>query len=170
MLVGKADTIALLVNPSLQAAETQLADAQKAALTLGVKLFVSTAHRENELVSAFTALAQNKVDVLLVGADPFFGSQRSRIVELAARYRIPTIYPQRNFVEAGGLLSYGASLEDSYRQVGVYVGRILKGQKPSELPVLQPIKFDLVINLKTAKALGLEIPPMLLALADEVVE
>jgi putative ABC transport system substrate-binding protein len=129
-----------------------------------------TASNENEISAAFENLVQQKVGGLIVSADPFFTSHRGQLVALAAQHIVPTIYQWRDFTGAGGLISYGADRIDIYRQTGIYVGRILKGTKPTELPVMQPTKFELAINLKTAKALGLEVPPTLLARADEVIE
>ena len=170
MLVAKADVMALLLNPNNQNSEEQAKDVQEAARVLKIRLHVFDARRQDEIKSAFTIIVRNKIYALIVGGDPMFTAQRVRLAALAAHHRVPAIYVQRDFAEAGGLMSYGASLIDAYRQVGVYAGRILKGEKPSDLPVVQPTKFELVINLKTAKELGLEIPPTLLALADEVLE
>ena len=126
--------------------------------------------KEQELESAFAALAQSHAAALLVTADPFFDTRRDRIIALAAQFRLPAIYQFRDYAVAGGLVSYGVSLADGYRQVGIYAGRVLKGDKPGDLPIYQAIKFEFVINLKTARALGLQVPPMLSALADEVIE
>jgi putative ABC transport system substrate-binding protein len=128
------------------------------------------ASNDLDIDTAFVTLAQRKVGALLVGADPFFNNRRDLIISLAAQHAIPAIYPLRDFANSGGLISYGTSLTDAYRQVGIYAGRILKGEKPGELPVVQPTKFEFVINLATAKALGLSIPDRLFALADEVIE
>jgi ABC-type uncharacterized transport system substrate-binding protein len=137
-------------------------------MSLEPKVFNATSHGEIDL--AFTTIARERPDALYVAPDPVFFNERNHIIELAARYTVPTIYTDRESAEAGGLMSYGASRTAAYRQAGVYVGRILKGEKPAELPVTLPTKFELVINLKTAKALGLAIPPTLLARADEVIE
>jgi putative ABC transport system substrate-binding protein len=150
--------------------ESQLKDVPAAAGALGLELIVVNADSESEIDAAFTALVSRKAGGLLVASDVFFASQRDRIITLAARHVLPAIYFQREYVTAGGLMSYGTDVKEMYRHAGIYAGHILKGRKPADLPVLQPTKFEFVINLKTAKALGLTIPPTLLALADEVIE
>jgi putative ABC transport system substrate-binding protein len=169
-LVPNATVFAMIVNPKSPNADVQLKDAQAAARALGQQIHVFNASTENEIDAAFALVAKQKSDALLVGTDPFFTSQRDRLVALAAKNRIPAVYSLRDYAQAGGLMSYGASLTDAYRQAGIYAGRILKGAKPTDLPVMQSTKFELIINLKTAKALGLEVPPTLLARADEVIE
>jgi putative ABC transport system substrate-binding protein len=169
-LVPTATLVAFLVNPSNATTETSLEGVQKAAQTIGQRVLVLRASTERELEMVFATLVQERADALLVSADPFFTSQQILFVVRTARHALPAIYPWRSYSEAGGLMSYGVSLIDSYRQSGVYAGRIIKGEKPADLPVLQPTKFELVINLKTAKAIGLTIPPTLLARADEVIE
>ena len=169
-LVPKATVIAVLVNPTNPNAEPQLRDAQAAAYALGQQLVVLDAATEREIESVFATLAERQVGALLVTADGFLIGRQDQLVALAARYAVPTMYPLSQYVVAGGLISYGASLSDAFRQTGLYVGRILKGAHPADLPVLQSAKFELVINLKTAKALSLDVPPTLLALADEVIE
>src|SRR6266481_5909915 len=169
-LVPKATVIGALANPSNPNAESQLRDLQAAARTLGQEVVVFGASNEREIDSSFAMLAQSQIGALVVTADGFLIGRQDQIIALASRYAVPTIYPLSQYVAAGGLMSYGANLPDAYRQTGIYVGRILKGAKPADLPVLQPTKLELVINLKTAKALSLEIPPKLLALADEVIE
>ena len=169
-LVPTATTFGVLMNPKTAEAETQLSEVQAAGRTLQQRIEVVNASNEIEIDAAFVALAQSKIGAVLVGADPFFNNRRDLIVSLAARYAIPAIYPLRDFADSGGLVSYGTSLTDAYRQVATYTGRILKGEKPGELPVVQPTRFELVINLKTAKALGLSVPLTLQASADEVIE
>jgi putative ABC transport system substrate-binding protein len=169
-LVPKAEVIALLVNQNSSQGQAQPKDAQEAARGLGQRLVVLNGGSDEEIDAAFASLAQQQVGGLLVGSDPFFDPRRNRLIALAARYAVPAIYQFRDYALAGGLMSYGASITDLYQQVGIYVGKILKGDKPADLPVQQPTKFEFVINLKTAKALGLTFPPGLLAIADEVIE
>jgi putative ABC transport system substrate-binding protein len=169
-LVPMANRIAVLVNPTYRSTETQLKEVEDAARTLGLQIEILRASTERDLNMAFGRLSELQVGALQVCADPFFNSQRDHIVALAARYAVPTIYEQREFAVAGGLASYGTSLTDAYRQLGIYTGHILKGDKPADLPVMQLTKFEFVINLLTAKALGIEISPTLSARADEVIE
>ena len=169
-LVPGAASIGVLVNPKFPDVDRQLRELQEAAGVINRQIHVVRASTESEIDVAFATIAQQGVGALLVASDPFFSSRREQLVALASRYRLPTIYNQREFAENGGLVSYGTDFADGYRQAGIYVGKILKGAKPVDLPVVQPTKFELVINLKTAKALGLEVPPMLLATADEVIE
>jgi putative ABC transport system substrate-binding protein len=169
-LVPQAGVIALLVNPNSAAAERQTRDVQEAARAKGVQLSIRKASTESEIDAAFASLVQLRAGALLVGADPFFNSRREKLVALAARFAVPAIYEFREFAAAGGLISYGPSQTGLWRQVGIYAGRILKGAKPADLPVQQPTTFELVVNLKTAKALGLTVPPSILARADEVIE
>jgi putative ABC transport system substrate-binding protein len=169
-LMPAATLIGFLMNPSNPTAATQVKDVQAAAEAIGLRVHVVSASDEREFDTVFAALAQQKVDALLVGADPRFNSQREQLVRRTARDRLPAIYEWRESAAAGGLMSYGTSLSDAFRNLGVYTGQILKGAKPSELPVMQQTRFELVINLKTAKALGLAVPPTLLAQADEVIE
>jgi putative tryptophan/tyrosine transport system substrate-binding protein len=169
-LIPDATTIAVFVNSDSSAAESVTRDAQEAVHSMGQQLLVFKARAEGEFDAAFATMVQQKAEALLVVSDTFFFGLRNRLAALATQHRIPAIYTYREYAAAGGLMSYGASLAESYRQVGLYTGRILKGAKPTELPVIQSAKFEFVINLKTAKALGLTIPPSLLATADEVIE
>jgi putative ABC transport system substrate-binding protein len=169
-MVPKAATIAVLVNPNYSDAEDQLRDVQGAAARLGVQLVIVRANAESDFDAAFSTVVQQRSGALLVCASPFFNTRREQLVVLAARHALPTIYEWRDFAAAGGLMSYGTSLANAYRQAGIYAGRILKGAKPADLPVVQSTKFEFVINLNTAKALGLTIPPGLLAIADGVIE
>jgi putative ABC transport system substrate-binding protein len=169
-LVPQAATIAALLNPDFPGYESQLRDVQEAARVIGLRIHVLRANTDSDIEAAFETISQQRIPALAVAAGPFFDTRRDKLVGLAAHRAVPTMYHFREFAAAGGLVSYGTHLADAYRQVGAYAGRILKGAKPAELPILQPTKFELVINLKTAKALGLEIPPTLLARADEVIE
>ena len=169
-LVPSATVIGVLVNPNFPGAESQRKDATEAARIIGQQIHIVNASSERDFNGAFATLVQLKVAALLVSADVLFLSRRDQLVALAARHKIPAIYPLREFVSAGGLMSYGPSIADAYRQAGIYVGRILKGTKPADLPVVQPTKFDLVINLKTAKALGLTVPMIMQMTAHEMIE
>jgi putative tryptophan/tyrosine transport system substrate-binding protein len=169
-LVPKAATIAVLVNPKSPGTEQHLPDVQGAARSLGLQIRVLNATDEGEIDAAFSALARERPDALLFSPDPFMNSRRDQIVTLANHYKLPALYEWPEFAQAGGLMSYGPSHTEPYRLIGGYTGRILKGAKPADLPVIQSTKFELVINLKTAKTLGLTIPDKLLALADEVIE
>jgi putative tryptophan/tyrosine transport system substrate-binding protein len=169
-LVPKASVIAGLFNPNYPGAKAQAEEVQGTASRLGVKSIMVAAGTDAEINAAFASAKQQGAGALLVGTDPFFNSRSGLFVEQAARYSMPVIYPQREYVRGGGLISYGPDFAEGYRNGGAYVGKMLKGAKPAELPVMQPTKFELVINLKTAKALGLTIPPTLLATADEVIE
>ena len=169
-LVPRALRIAVLINPKYAASLSATADAESAAHAMGLQVRVFNASHSREVNDAFTTIARDRHEALLVGPDPYFVQRRTQLVTLAARHAIPTSYNVRDFVEAGGLMSYGTNAVDAYRQVGVYAGRILKGMKPADLPVVQASKFELVINLATAMMLGLEVPATLLARADEVIE
>ena len=168
--VLKDTVLALLVNPNNPNAEPDTRDLRAAADALGRQLEVLQAGSEREIEAAFATAVQRKVGALFINIDPFLVSQREQLIALAAHHRIPTIYPFREMVAAGGLMSYGASFPNAWRQAGNYVAKILSGAKPSELPVLQPTNFELAINLKTAKALGVTVPLALLGRADEVIE
>ena len=168
-LVPETRALAALMNPNFPGAERNIRAVEEAARAKGLQLRILRAATESEIDAAFTALAELQARALLVGAPTFLG-QREQIVALAARYAVPTIYDWREYVAAGGLISYGTNLADTYRIIGTYVGKILKGEKPADLPVQQPTTFELVVNLKTAKALGLTVPPLILSRADEVIE
>jgi putative ABC transport system substrate-binding protein len=169
-LVPKAAVFAILVNPNNPTVTNDAQAVQAAAHSAGLQLIVVDAATERGLEAAFASLIERRVEGLIIGDDPFLISQRNQVVALAARHALPTAYFSREFAESGGLISYGTSIANGYRQVGNYTGQILKGARPADLPVLQPTNFDLVVNLKTAKALGLEVPPTLLARADDVIE
>jgi putative ABC transport system substrate-binding protein len=169
-LVPQATTIGVLLNPKFQPADNQLRNLQEAAAAIGLQIQVLRASTDRELNAAFETITQQRIAALAVTADPFFDTRRDKLVALAAHHSAPTIYQFREFVAAGGLMSYGVDSLDNYRQAGVYTGRVLKGAKPADLPILQPTKFEFVINLKTAKALGIKFSDDLLSLADEVIE
>jgi len=169
-LVPQATLIAFLVNPANPTTEDQVRDLEEAARANNLRIQVVNVTSASDVDPAFAAIRQHRATALVVGADPLLTNQRDHLIVLPARDRLPTIYSQREFAAIGGLLSYGIDFPENYRQAGVYVGRILKGEKPADLPVVQPTKFELVINLNTAKALGLTVPPTLLARADEVIE
>jgi putative tryptophan/tyrosine transport system substrate-binding protein len=169
-LVPRATRVAVLVNPAVAAGEPTVRDAQGAARAMGLQIHVLNASSSNEINTAFATLARERPDALLVGTGPPFTARRVQLVQLAAYHKIPAIYALRQNAEIGGLMTYGASLTDAYRQVGVYTGRILKGAKPADLPVVQASKFELVINVQTARMLGLTVPQSLLSTADEVIE
>jgi putative ABC transport system substrate-binding protein len=169
-LLPHAATMAFLVNPANPVSDAVMKDVRAAAGMIGVRLELLNASTAIELEEVFSTIPKLRADALAMAGEPFFDSQRERIVALSRQHGIPACYPWREYVLAGGLMSYGTSLPDTYRQAAVYVGRILKGEKPADLPVMQPTKFALALNLKTAKALGLDVPPTLLARADEVIE
>ena len=169
-LVPKAAAVAALVDPADPSAASQISETQQAAHALGQQLLLLRASTDEEIDAAFAMLIQQQAAALLVNASPFFVTRAEHLIGLSARHTLPTIYFRREMADAGGLMSYGSSTTEMYGQMGVYVGRILKGEKPADLPVLQPTKFEFVINMKTAQALGLTIPPGILAIADEVIE
>jgi putative tryptophan/tyrosine transport system substrate-binding protein len=169
-LLPKATRFAVLVEVNSPSAQTVVAELRTAASTIGAHIEVLTGDTSGDIDKAFASLAQSRADALMTTTSALFGARRQQLTTLAARHAVPVMYHDRIFTEAGGLMSYGASFSDIYRQVGVYTGRVLKGEKPSELPVLRPVKFEFIINQQTARALGIEVPPMLLAIADEVIE
>jgi putative ABC transport system substrate-binding protein len=169
-MVPKAAVISMLTNPNNRNGASEATDVQAAARTLGRQFTVLSAGNESDIDTAFADIVQKRIGAILVGNDVFFNSRRDQLTALAERHAVPAIYSLREFATAGGLMSYGTNNTEEYRQVGLYAGRILKGEKPADLPVVQPTKFEFVINLKTAKALGLTVPDKLLALADEVIE
>jgi putative ABC transport system substrate-binding protein len=169
-LLPGAARFALLVDPKNPSTDSVIADLKAAASTLGKQIEILTAGTNRDIDTAFTNLVQSRAEALLLSASPLFGARRIQLATLAARHAVPVMYRDRIFTEAGGLMSYGASLADTYRQVGVYTGRVLKGENPADLPIIRPTKFEFVINLQTARLLGLSIPPTLLAIADEVIE
>jgi ABC-type uncharacterized transport system substrate-binding protein len=169
-MVPKAEVVGVLVNPNYAAAESQLRDVQEAAANLGLRLVIVRANIESEFDAAFSTVVTQRAGAMLVCASPFFNSRRQQLVVLASSHALPAIFEWRDFAVAGGLMSYGTSLNNAYRQAGIYAGRILKGEKASELPVVQSTKFEFVINLSTAKALHIDVPPTLSARADEIIE
>ncbi|MGZ3348796.1 MAG: ABC transporter substrate-binding protein, partial [Xanthobacteraceae bacterium] len=169
-LVPAAATIGAVINPDYPGATVQSDEFLEAAGRLGVRPLVFHARTDSEIEAAFARLREGGASALVVSSDPFFNSRRELFSRLASRHALPVIYPQREYVTAGGLMSYGPHFADGYRQAGVYAGRVLAGANPAELPILQPVKFELVINLKTAKVLGVDMPQTLLAIADEVIE
>ena len=169
-LSPRAAVVGIMVNPKNPNTESDLQDVHAAASPLGIQVAVVHASSEREFDAAFVKLAGQGAGALIVNPDPFFGSRRDQLVTLAAQYALPAIYEIREFAVSGGLVSYGTNISEAYRQVGIYSGRILSGEKPAALPIQQSTKFELVINLKTARSLGLDIPPTLLAIADEVIE
>ena len=169
-LVPTANVIAALFNPVNPTSKSQMADIETAGRTLGLQIRAVPASNEREISAAFGQIVPQRAGALMIVADPSFANRADQITALAARHRLPTMYTHRQFVRSGGLISYGTNLSDVFRQAGVYTGQILSGVKPADLPVMQPTKFDLVINMKAAQALGLTVPPTLLARADEVIE
>src|SRR6516165_6116963 len=170
MRLPTATRVGVLLNPSFPAYTEQLNDLQDAARIINLEVEILRANTDGEIEAAFKFSSQKRLEALVLAASPFFDTRRDKLVALAASHALPTIYHFREFAVAGGLMSYGVSIPHIYRQIGVYAGRILKGAKPADLPIQQPTKFELVVNLKTAKTLGLTVPPSLLARADEVIE
>jgi putative ABC transport system substrate-binding protein len=169
-LVPQAATIGVLVNPNYPPAASQLKGVEEAARTIGLGTLAMRAGNDGEIEAAFESAIQQRIRILAVTSDPFFNTRSEKLVALATRHAVPTVYPFREYVAAGGLMSYGVDLSEMYRQVGIYAGQVVKGVKPADLPIMQPIKFELVINVNTAKTLGLTVPSTLLASADEVIE
>ena len=169
-LVPGVQLIAVVLNPNRPDHASHMGEVQEAARAIGQQIHIALASNESAINAAFATAVQLRAGAMLVGSDPFFNSQRDKIIALAARHAIPAIYEQREYALAGGLMSYGTNFSDGYRQAGVYVGRILKGEKPGDLPVVQSTKFEFVINLKTATVLGLTIPAGVISIADEVIE
>ena len=169
-MVPQAHALSALINPNNPAADAQSKELTEAGRTLGIQLHLVDAANESDFDAAFAKIVHHQAGGLLISGDAFFNSRRAQLVAMATRYAIPTMYEWREFAQAGGLVSYGTSSADAYRQAGIYAGRVLKGTKPADLPVTQSVKFELVINLRTAKTLGLMVPPMLIARADEVIE
>jgi putative tryptophan/tyrosine transport system substrate-binding protein len=169
-VVPNASVIGVLINPNSVSAQTQSAIVQDAGRSMSQKVFILHASSEQDFEAVFATIVQTQIDALIVGADPFFSSKRDQLITLVARYRIPAIYEWREYVQAGGLMSYGSNLADGYHQIGIYAGRILKGEKPGDLPIVQSTKVEFAINLKTAKVLGVTVPLPLLGRADEVIE
>jgi putative ABC transport system substrate-binding protein len=169
-LVPTVPLIGALLNPNSPGQENQLPALEQAARTMGRRLLIAKASNDEELNAAFALLLQQGIGALLVAGDPYFDTRRDRIIAFAAQNRLPAVYHFREYAFAGGLVSYGPSITDAYRQAGIYTGRVLKGERPADMPVVQTTKFDFVVNMKTAKALGFEFPPAVLARADEVIE
>jgi putative tryptophan/tyrosine transport system substrate-binding protein len=169
-VVPNAAVIGVLINPNYAEADDQKQEVREAARAVDRRVEIATPVQEQQLEPAFASLVERRATALLVSADPFFDTRRNQIVALAAKYQLPTMYQFRDYALAGGLMSYGISITDGYRQVGIYTGQVLKGTKPADLPIYQSIRFEFVINLKTAKAQGIEIPDKLLSLADELIE
>jgi putative ABC transport system substrate-binding protein len=169
-LMPRVARFGLLVNPNNPLTDSVITDTRSAAMAIGLQIEILAAPTNHGIDAAFAGVEQRQIGAVLVTADPLLFSRRVQIVALAAHYRVPTIYPWRESTEAGGLLSYGTSLADGYRQAGIYTGRVLNGEKPADLPVMQGTKFEFVINLHTARLLGLDVPATLLAIADEVIQ
>jgi ABC-type uncharacterized transport system substrate-binding protein len=169
-LLGKTDLVGVLINPRNPNAEAQAREVSLTAGAIGQQIHVANATSETDFEQAFSSLSRARADALLVASDGYFNTRPQQLADLSIRYKIPALFALQSFVAAGGLMSYGSSIPDAYRQAGVYSGRILKGDRPADLPIAQPTRFELALNLKTAKALGIDVPPTLLARADEVIE